>query len=79
MLFERPSFTPGHPSKNAWQPEGPLEIFSLEHSLAPCSFWKSDTLHAIVKCGSAFIEDIGKAGMQISVNYPIHLPYMVVI
>ena len=43
----------------------------------PCSDWKYDTLHAIVKCGSAFFEDISK-GMQILVNYPILLTYMVV-
>ena len=30
---------------------------------ASCSYW-SDTLHAIVECGSAFIEDISKARMQ---------------
>ena len=42
-------------------------------SLAPCSYWKSDTLHAIDECGSAFIEDISKAGMQILVNYVILL------
>ena len=36
----------------------------------PCSYWKSDTLHAIVEFGSAFIEDIKKTGMQMLVNYP---------
>ena len=45
----------------------------------PCSYWKSVTLHAIVECGSAFVEDISKAGMQILVNYPTLLTYMVVI
>ena len=45
----------------------------------PCSYWKSDTLHAFVECGSAFIEDISKAEMQMLVNYPILLTYMVVI
>ena len=45
---------------------------SLEHSLAPCSYWKSNRLHAIVDCGSAFIEDISKGGMQIVVNYLPH-------
>ena len=34
---------------------------------------------AIVECGSAFIEDISNAGMQILVNYPILLAYLVVI
>ena len=34
-------------------PKGSLK-FSLEHSLAACSYWKHDTLHAIVECGSAF-------------------------
>ena len=52
---------------------------SLEHSFAPCSYWKSNRLHAIVDCRSAFIEDISKGGMQIVVNYPILLTYMVVI
>ena len=42
--------------------------------MQPCSYWKYDTLHAIVKCGSAFFEDISK-GMQILVNYPILLTY----
>ena len=41
----------------------------------PCTLF----LHAIVECGSAFIEDISKAGMEILVNYPILLTYMVVI
>ena len=39
-----------------------------------CSYWKYDTLRAIVECGSAFFEDISK-GMQILVNYPILLPF----
>ena len=43
-----------------------------------CSYW-SDTLHAIVECGSAFIEDNSKAGMKMSVNYPLLFTYMVVI
>ena len=42
--------------------------------MQPCSYWKYDTLHTIVKCGSAFFEDISK-GMQILVNYPILLTY----
>ena len=42
--------------------------------MQPCSYWKYDTLHAIVECGSAFFEDISK-GMQILVNYPILLTY----
>ena len=42
--------------------------------MQPCTYWKYDTLHAIVKCGSAFFEDISK-GMQILVNYPILLTY----
>ena len=37
--------------------KGSLNIF-LEHSLASCSYWKSDILHAVGECGSAFIEDI---------------------
>ena len=43
-----------------------------------CSYW-SYTLHAIVECGSAFIEDISKAGMKMSVNYPLLFTYMVII
>ena len=42
--------------------------------MQPCSYWKYDTLHVIVECGSAFFEDISK-GMQILVNYPILLTY----
>ena len=34
--------------------------------LKPCSYWKSDTLHAIVECGSAFFEDIGKGNAKVS-------------
>ena len=34
-------------------PKGSLK-FSLEHSLAACSYWKYDTLHVIAECGSAF-------------------------
>ncbi|CAH3023083.1 unnamed protein product, partial [Porites evermanni] len=53
--------------------------FTLQNTaLQPCSYWKYDTLHVIVECGSAFFEDISK-GMQILVNYPILLTYMVVI
>ena len=53
--------------------------FSLENTTSHhFSHWKYDTLHAIVECGSAFFEDISK-GMQILVNYPILLTYMVVI
>ena len=40
------------------------------------SYW-SDTLHAIVECGSAFIEDISKAGMQMLVDHPLLFTYMV--
>ena len=43
-----------------------------------CSYW-SDTLHAIVECGSAFIQGIGKAEMQMLVDYPLLFTYMVVI
>ena len=53
--------------------------FCLERSPAPPSYWKCDTLHAFVERGSAFIEDISKAGNQIFVNYLILLTYMVVI
>ena len=28
--------------------------------MQPCSYWKYDTLHAIVECGSAFFEEISK-------------------
>ena len=63
-----------------------LPIVTLSYPLLPCvtplhascSYW-SDTLNAIVECGSAFIEDISKAGMQMLVNYPLLLTYMVVI
>ena len=49
------------------QPCSPVVIGSMIH------YW-----HVIVECGSAFFEDISK-GMQILVNYPILLTYMVVI
>ena len=53
-------------------------VLPLQLSLVNCSYW-SDTLHAIVECGSAFIEDISKAGMQMLVDYPLLFTYMVVI
>ena len=49
------------------EPEGPPEIFPR---VQPCS--------PIVECEGGFLEDISK-GMQILVNYPILLTYMVVI
>ena len=38
--------------------------------MQPCSYWKYDTLHAIVQCGSAFFADISKG----NANF-IELPY----
>ena len=35
-------------------------------SLQRCSYWKYDTLHAIVECGSAFFEDISKGNANFS-------------
>ena len=58
---------PGTPAKMLEEPEGPPEIFPR---VQPCS--------PIVEFGSAFCEDISK-GMEILVNYPILLTYMVVI
>ena len=58
--------------------KAPLK-FSLEHSLAPLSYWKSDTLNAMIESWSAFTGDISEARMQILVSYPILLTYMVVI
>ena len=40
-------------SPNPWN-------FPQSTALQPCSYWKYDTLHAIVECGSAFFEDIKK-------------------
>ena len=68
----------GTPAKMLGSLNGSLKIF-LRAQSAPCSYWKSDTLPAIVECGSAFIEDISKARIQMLVNYPILLTYMVVI
>ena len=34
--------------------------------MQPCSYWKYDTLHAIVECGSAFFEDISKGNANFS-------------
>ena len=38
--------------------------------MQPCSYWKYDTLHAIVQCGSAFFEDISKGNANFT-----ELPY----
>ena len=35
-------------------------------ALKSCSYWKYDTLHAIVECGSAFFEDISKGNANFS-------------
>ena len=66
----------GSPAKMVGSPN-PRKL-SLKHNLAPCSYWISDTLRAIVECGSAFIEDISK-GMQMLANYSVLLTYMVVV
>ena len=34
--------------------------------MQPCSYWKYDTLHAIVECGSAFFEEISKGNANFS-------------
>ena len=34
--------------------------------MQPFSYWKYDTLHAIVECGSAFFEDISKGNANFS-------------
>ena len=34
--------------------------------MQPCTYWKYDTLHAIVECGSAFLEDISKGDANFS-------------
>ena len=40
--------------------------FPLSVALQPCSYWKYDTLHAIVECGSAFFEEISKGNANLS-------------
>ena len=69
---------PGTPAKSAWGTQRAPWNFPESTALQSCSYWKYDTLHAIVECGIALFEDISK-GMQILVNYPILLTYMVVI
>ena len=34
--------------------------------MQPCSYWKYDTLHVIVECGSAFFEEISKGNANFS-------------
>ena len=34
--------------------------------MQPFSYWKCDTLHAIVECGSAFFEEISKGNANLS-------------
>ena len=38
--------------------------------MQPFSYWKYDTLHAIVECGSAFFDEITKGNANLS-----ELPY----
>ena len=40
--------------------------FPMSAALQPCSYWKYDTLHAIVECGSAFFEEISKGNVNLS-------------
>ena len=49
----------------AWEPKELLEIFLRAH-LEPFSYWKYDTLHAIVEFGSAFFEEISKGNANLS-------------
>ena len=60
------------------EPKGVSEIFPRAQPCSPVVIGSMIPLRAIVECGSAFFEDISK-GMQILVNYPILLTYMVVI
>ena len=34
--------------------------------MQPFSYWKYDTLHAIVECGSAFFEEVSKGNANLS-------------
>ena len=47
------------------EPEGPPEIFPKAQPCSPLVIG-SDTLHAIVECGSAFFEDISKGNANFS-------------
>ena len=49
-----------------WSPKGPPKFFLENTTSHPCSYWKYDTLHAIVECGSAFFEDICKGNANFS-------------
>ena len=40
--------------------------FPMSAVLQPCSYWKYDTLHAIVECGSAFFKDVSKGNANLS-------------
>ena len=46
-------------SPNPWN-------FPYSTALQPCSYWKYDTLHAIVECGSAFLDNISKGNANSS-------------
>ena len=67
-LFGRPSrsLRPGHPSENAFGARRAPSNFLQSTALLPCSYWKYDTLYAIVECGSAFFEDISKGNANFS-------------
>ena len=73
-MFGRPSssFRPGHPSKNALEPEGPPEIFPRAQSCTPVVIGSMIHYMLLLDVEVHFLSTLVK-GMQILVNYPIPL------
>ena len=72
------SFRPGHPSLNAWEPEGLPYIFNRAQPCSPVVIGSMIHYMLLLNVEVHFLRTLLK-GMQILVNYPILLTYMVVI
>ena len=73
-MFGRPSssFRPGHPSKNALEPERPPEIFPRAQPCTPVVIGSMIHYMLLLDVEVHFLRTLVK-GMQILVNYPIPL------
>ena len=72
------SFRPGQPSLNAWEPEGLPYIFNGAQPCSPVVIGSMIHYMLLLNVEVHFLRTLLK-GMQILVNYPILLTYMVVI
>ena len=72
------SFRPGHPNLNAWEPEGFPYIFNGAQPCSPVVIGSMIHYMLLLNVGAHFLRTLLK-GMQILVNYPVLLTFMVVI